>query len=57
VLSQYSHAVEQGYVVSPINYPDTCTARNSCPGALGPEVPSFSHKTLVERMVPLGDGP
>ena len=57
VLSQYSHAVEQGYVVSPTNYPDTCTARNSCPGALGPEVPSFSHKTLVERMVPLGDNP
>lgn len=57
VLSQYSHAVEQGYVVSPTNYPDTCTARNSCPGALGPEVPSFSHKTLVDRMVPLGDTP
>ena len=57
VLSQYSHAVEQGYVVSPTNYPDTCTARNSCPGALGPEVPSFSHKTLVERMVPLGENP
>lgn len=57
VLSQYSHAVEQGYVVSPINYPDTCTARNSCPGAIGPEVPSFSHKVLVERMVSLGDSP
>ena len=57
VLSQYSHAVVQGYVVSPTNYPDTCTARNSCPGALGPEVPSFSHKTLVDRMVPLGDTP
>ena len=57
VLSQYSHAAEQGYVVSPTNYPDTCTARNSCPGALGPEVPSFSHKTLVDRMVPLGDTP
>ena len=57
VLSQYSHAVEQGYVVSPINYPDTCTARNSCPGAIGPKVPSFSHRVLVERMVPLGDSP
>ena len=57
VLSQYSHPVEQGYVVSPINYPDTCTARNSCPGAIGDAVPSFSHKTLVERMVPLGDNP
>ena len=57
VLSQYSHKAEQGYVVSPTNYPDTCTARNSCPGALGPEVPSFSHKTLVDRMVPLGDTP
>ena len=59
VLSQYSHSVEQGYVVdltsTPLNFPDTCTARNSCPGAIGPEVPSFSHKTLVERMVPLGD--
>ena len=61
VLSQYSHPVEQGYVVdltsTPLNFPDTCTARNSCPGAIGPEVPSFSHKTLVERMVPLGDTP
>jgi CubicO group peptidase (beta-lactamase class C family) len=61
VLSQYSHPVEQGYIIdlasAPLNYPDTCTARNTCPGAIGGAVPSFSLKTLVERMVPLGDSP
>ena len=61
VLSQYSHPVEQGYIVDlegfPPNYPETCTARNSCPGAIGSAVPSFSHFELVERMARLGGDP
>ena len=61
VLSQYSHSVEQGYVVDlaglPLNFPDTCTARNNCPGAIGDAVPSFSHFELVERMARLRGNP
>ena len=61
VLSQYSHSVEQGYVVDlaglPLNFPDTCTARNNCPGAIGDTVPSFSHFELVERMARLRGNP
>lgn len=59
VLSQYSHPVEQGYVLDltsvPPNYPVTCTARNSCPGTLEASVQSFGHLELVERMAALGD--
>ena len=61
VLSQYSHSVEQGYVVDlaglPLNFPDTCTARNNCPGAIGDAVPSFGHFELVQRMARLGGNP
>jgi hypothetical protein len=59
VLTQYSHAVEQGYQFNlsgiPLNYPDTCTARNNCPGASGTPVPSFGHLGLVERVAQLVD--
>ena len=59
VLTQYSHAVEQGYQFNlsgiPLNYPDTCTARNNCPGASRTPVPSFGHLGLVERVAQLVD--
>ena len=59
VLTQYSHAVEQGYQFNlsgiPLNYPDNCTARNNCPGASGTPVPSFGHLGLVERVAQLVD--
>ena len=61
VLTQYSHPIEQGYVVdlssTPLNYPDTCTARNSCISSIGDPHATFTHLRLVELMVPLADSP
>ncbi|MDE0758366.1 MAG: serine hydrolase [Pseudomonadales bacterium] len=61
VLTQYSHPIEQGYVVdlssTPLNYPDTCTARNSCTYSIGDPHNTFTHLRLVELMVPLADSP
>lgn len=50
VLTQYEHSANQGYTLSDINFPNTCTARNSCPGALGGEVPSFDQLELMHRL-------
>ena len=49
VLTQYEHSANQGYTLSDINFPNTCTARNSCPGATGGEVPSFDQLELMRR--------
>jgi len=61
VLTQYSHPIEQGYVVdlssTPLNYPDTCTARNSCISSIGDPHATFTHFKLVQLMVPLADSP
>ncbi len=50
VLTQYAHPVEQGYVLSATNYPNTCAARNSCVGASGSAVPSFDQWQLVQLL-------
>ena len=46
VLTRYEHARNQGYTLGPDNFPDTCTARNSCSGTSS-WVPSFSEYNLV----------
>ena len=53
VLTRYEHDPSQGYVLSLENYPSTCAGRNSCPGAQGTEVPSYSERTLLERLTAL----
>ena len=39
VLTQYQHFANQGYVLDlsdeGTNFPNTCSARNSCPGSTG----------------------
>ncbi|MDB9756635.1 beta-lactamase family protein [Pseudomonadales bacterium] len=58
VLTKYTHSANQGYVLdiqgSVTNFPDTCTARNACPGAQGPEVPSFNEYELISLIQALG---
>ena len=53
VLTRYEHDPSQGYVLSLANYPSTCGARNTCPGAQGDRVPSYSEHTLLERLAAL----
>jgi len=58
VLTKYSHSANQGYVLdtqgSVTNFPNTCTARNTCPGAQGTEVPSFDQYALISLIQALG---
>ena len=58
VLTKYTHSANQGYVLdiqgSVTNFPDTCTARNACPGAQDPEVPSFNEYELISLIQALG---
>ena len=53
VLTRYEHDPGQGYVLSLDNYPSTCAARNTCPDAQGAAVPSYSERTLLERLAAL----
>lgn len=53
VLTRYEHEPSQGYVLSLANYPSTCAARNTCPGSQGVRVPSYSERTLLERLAAL----
>lgn len=53
VLTRYEHDRSQGYVLSLENYPSTCAGRNTCPGAQGAAVPSYSEHTLLERLAAL----
>ncbi|MFV2090740.1 MAG: hypothetical protein ACC642_08790, partial [Pseudomonadales bacterium] len=54
VLTRYQHFRNQGYVLAvPDNFPDTCSARNSCVTSTGPPVASFDQHTLVELMANL----
>ena len=53
VLTRYEHDPSQGYVLSLANYPSTCAARNTCPGAQGARVPSYGERALIERLAAL----
>ena len=53
VFTKYEHAPSQGYVLSLFNYPNTCAARNSCPGAAGRQVPTYNEYDLLGRMARL----
>jgi CubicO group peptidase (beta-lactamase class C family) len=53
VQTQYQHSQNQGYVLSSTNFPDTCTGRNSCPGATGGEVEGYSEIALVNFLAAL----
>ena len=53
VFTKYEHDASQGYVLSLVNYPSTCAARNSCPGAEGPRVPTYNEYELLSHMARL----
>ena len=53
VLTRYEHDRNQGYVLSLENYPSTCAARNTCPGAQGARVPSYDEHMLLNRLAAL----
>jgi CubicO group peptidase (beta-lactamase class C family) len=63
VLKKYQHFANQGYVLDlagdTLNFPNTCTGRNSCSAAAGdlastgPPVPTYDLQALVELMVDL----
>ena len=58
VLTQYEHFRNQGYVLDlsedGLNFPNTCTARNTCPGSIGGAVPNYDLHGLVELIADLG---
>ncbi|MFT5099275.1 MAG: CubicO group peptidase (beta-lactamase class C family) [Patiriisocius sp.] len=47
VQTQYEHSANQGYVLSDTNFPNTCAARNACPGEAGAEVASYDQFALM----------
>ncbi len=53
VLTRYEHFRNQGYVLSLTNWPDTCSGRNTCPGADGPRVRPFDERALIDRIAAL----
>lgn len=55
VQTTYVHSQNQGYTLSDSNFPDTCSARSSCPGRTGTEVPSYDEHALMLLLEPLGD--
>ena len=65
VLTKYQHFANQGYVLDldgdTLNFPNTCTGRNSCSAAsgglasTGDPVPTYDLQALVELMVDLVD--
>ncbi|MEC8755607.1 MAG: serine hydrolase [Pseudomonadota bacterium] len=52
VLTQYQHFANQGYVLDlsdeGTNFPNTCSARNNCPGSTGSTVPTFDELQLIK---------
>ncbi len=55
VLTIYDHFQNQGYVLSSTNWPNTCSARNTCPGATGPEVSRYDERQLINLLSNLAD--
>jgi len=54
VQTIYTHNANQGYTLSDSNFPNTCTARNSCPNSTGAEVVSFDEYALMSLLEPVG---
>lgn len=54
VQTIYTHNANQGYTLSDSNFPNTCTARNSCPNSTGAEVASFDEYALMSLLEPVG---
>ena len=50
VLTKMEHDPNQGYVLSLTNFPSTCAARNTCPGAEGRFVPTYDDWALLQRL-------
>ena len=55
VQTKYQHNPNQGYTLSNTNFPDTCSVRNSCPGASGAEEPSYNEFALMLLLERLAD--
>lgn len=53
VFSKYAHDASQGYVLSTLNYPDTCTARNRCRWSVGEPVQTYNEYELLGHMAGL----
>ena len=53
VQTQYDHSANQGYVLSNANFPNTCTARNACPGQPGEEVATYDQFALMRLLAEL----
>ena len=53
VFTKYIHFANQGYVLSLANFPNTCTARNSCLNAVGPRVQTYNEYELLGHMAGL----
>ena len=53
VQTQYEHSANQGYVLSNANFPNTCTARNACPGQPGAEVATYDQFALMRLLAEL----
>ena len=50
VLTKMEHDPNRGYVLSLTNFPSTCAARNTCPGAEGRFVPTYDDWALLQRL-------
>lgn len=54
VQTIYDHSPNQGYTLSDSNFPNTCTARNSCPDSTGEVVASFNEYELMSLLEAIG---
>ena len=50
VLTKMEHDPGRGYVLSLTNFPSTCAARNTCPGAEGRFVPTYDDWALLRSL-------
>ncbi|MFT6432621.1 MAG: CubicO group peptidase (beta-lactamase class C family) [Candidatus Azotimanducaceae bacterium] len=55
VQTQYQHNQNQGYILSELNFPNTCSGRNSCPNSTGSDVPRYNERELMVLLSALTD--
>ncbi|MDE0440611.1 MAG: serine hydrolase [Gammaproteobacteria bacterium] len=53
VFTQYEHEASQGHVLSLVNYPSTCAARNNCPLSTGSPVRPYNEYDLLGHIARL----